>query len=68
MVSVPGTPDMDAETFRRHLEARHIPEGDFADLKRFSAVGTGFERDRDTFETYHNYLHRTYDYEHQHRA
>jgi hypothetical protein len=59
---------MEVETFRKHLEARHIPQGDFADLSAFSREGTGFERDRHVFETYHDYLHRTNDYEHEHRA
>jgi hypothetical protein len=68
MVRVPATPEMTAETFRKHLEARHIPQGDFADLKAFNPEGTGFQRDRGTFETYHDHLHRTCDYEHEHRA
>lgn len=68
MVTVPSTSGMTADTFRKHLTARHIPEGDFADLVGFYGEGTGFERDRSTFETYHQYLHRTAEYGHQHRT
>lgn len=63
---VPNSLDMESEIFRKHLEARHIPHGDFSNLKHFRP-GSGFDRDRDTFETYHEHLHRRYDYPHEHQ-
>lgn len=66
MPTVPASDDMDDETFRKHLELRHLPEGDYADLVRFSP-GKHFSDGRSTHEVYHDYLHRTFDYDgHEH--
>lgn len=66
MVVVPAASEMDDETFRKHLEARHLPEGDFSDLGGFRP-GKHFSENRSTNETYHDYLHRMYEYDgHEH--
>lgn len=65
MVRVPAPGAMDDETFRKHLQARHIPEGDFADLIEF--YPSNFRLNRPTYQTYHDHLHRTKDYGHQHK-
>lgn len=58
---------MPDEDFRKHLELRHIPAGDYADLTAFHP-GDAFRANRPTNETYHAHLHRTqperYDHEH----
>jgi hypothetical protein len=56
---------MPAEDFRRHLELRHIPAGDFASLKGFHP-GANFAHDRPTYAAYHTHLHERYDYDHTH--
>lgn len=61
---VPASEDMDAETFRKHLEARHIPFGDFADMTALPP--SAIVPNRPTLETYHRYLHERYDYPHEH--
>jgi hypothetical protein len=48
--------DMSDKQFRKHLEKRHIPAGDFADLKWFHK-GTTFSSNRPTHQTYHEYCH-----------
>ena len=65
MILVPAVEDMVPEHFRRHLELRHIPAGDFATLKGFHP-GEHFNRDRPTYTTYHTHLHERYDYDHEH--
>lgn len=66
MPIVPSSVSMGDETFRKHLELRHIPEGDFSTLGKF-APGKHFSESRSTFETYHDYLHRTFEYDgHEH--
>lgn len=66
MPIVPTSKGMDDETFRKHLELRHIPEEDFSTLMHF-IPGKHFSDGRSTFETYHDYLHRTFDYDgHEH--
>lgn len=66
MPVVPSSRDMDDETFRKHLELRHIPEGDFSTLEGFHP-GKHFSEGRPIFEVYHDHLHRMYDYDgHEH--
>jgi hypothetical protein len=64
---VPNSLEMNSATFRKHLEARHIPVGDFSDLKHFFQSDSMFSRDRDVLEAYHRHLHRRYDYNHEHQ-
>jgi hypothetical protein len=66
VTSVPDASKMSHDTFRKHLELRHLPEGDFSSLQAFTP-GSHFAGNRPTFETYHDYLHRTFDYGHQHK-
>lgn len=68
MVQVPDSHDMEDEVFRMHLEKRHIPAGDFADLEEFYG-GQHFVDNRPAIETYHDRLHdRSEEYDHEHRA
>lgn len=65
-VTVPDTRAMSDETFRLHLEARHVPVGDFSNLTSFRS-GKQFSENRATFETYHDRCHDKYEYEdHEH--
>jgi hypothetical protein len=64
MVTVPASAGMDAETFRKHLELRHLPFGDFANMTRL--VPSAIEPNRSILETYHRYLHERFDYPHEH--
>jgi hypothetical protein len=64
---VPAEVAMDAETFRKHLELRHIPAGDFGILGSFYP-GRHFAHDRHVYATYHTHLHERYDYEHEHAS
>lgn len=65
LLRVPKSSSMDDDTFVKHLNARHIPCGDFSDLRSIRP-GSGFSADRHVFETYHKHLHERYDYEHEH--
>lgn len=56
---------MDDESFRKHLELRHIPYGDFADMTAFRP-GSTFSGNRRTLSTYHRYLHDRFEYPHEH--
>jgi hypothetical protein len=58
---------MDHETFRLHLEKRHVPFGDFADLKGFHP-GSTFAVNRRTMSVYHRHLHDRWDYPHEHQS
>jgi hypothetical protein len=61
IVATGGMADVD---FLHHLNLRHVPCGDWANLRYLDAYK--FAEDRKLYETYHNYLHRTYDYDHSH--
>ena len=67
VVTVPAEAGMDDETFRQHLELRHIPHGDFADMTAFHP-GSTFSDNRRTLSVYHTHLHDRYEYPHGHRA
>lgn len=67
MIAVRKAHKMSDENFRTHLELRHIPAGDFADLTAFHP-GSTFAANRPTHETYHAHLHRSHPerYDHEH--
>lgn len=65
LVRVPNVSIMDDETFRQHLELRHIPVGDFKDLKSFRS-GQAFADNRSTYAAYHKHLHTLWEYDHEH--
>lgn len=65
MRTVISITDMDDEAFRKHLEKRHIPYGDFADLTGFHP-GAAFSDNRRTLSVYHRHLHERYEYRHEH--
>lgn len=63
-IKVQAEQGMMDEQFRQHLEHRHIPYGDFADLKSFHP--STFRTNRSTFAAYHRRMHGGYDYDHRH--
>lgn len=65
MDEVQPVSSMTNKQFRKHLEARHIPAGDYADLKGFHK-GTTFSANRSTHETYHTHCHNKESYDHVH--
>lgn len=67
LLVVPASEMTDAN-FRRHLEERHLPRGDFADLEGFGPSAAAFAADRPTFQTYHDRQHDVYgeEYDHEH--
>jgi hypothetical protein len=57
MIEIPPAVEMSNKHFRKHLEGRHIPAGDYADLKSFHK-GNAFNGNRPTHETYHAHCHK----------
>jgi len=65
MVSVPAADAMDAETLRLHLNARHIPAGDFGTLTSLRS-GSTLRDTEPILRTYHAHLHERKQYDHEH--
>lgn len=65
MTTVPDSQGMPDETFHKHLEARHLPAGDWAGLKTLRG-GEQFHNQRKTYEMWHEHCHSNWEYDHDH--
>jgi hypothetical protein len=65
MLRVAQASAMPDENLLRHLNTRHLPFGDFTGLTELRG-GRQFAANRPTYQTYHDWLHRSFEYEHEH--
>lgn len=63
MQKVRETEAMPPEDFEQHILLRHSQGGEIATLTAIDGI---HRSDRPTWEKYHNYLHETEEYEHEH--
>lgn len=66
MIRVPAAENMTDDNFRQHLNLRHLPEGDWADLTELQG-GAAFPKNRKAYQAYHIRLHEMGEYEHEHK-
>jgi len=65
---VRATGRMEPENFIRHLNGRHNQAGELSSLRRIDEHAVRSEKDRSVWEAYHERLHVTREYDHEHPA
>jgi hypothetical protein len=57
---------MDPELFSKHINHRHASDGELADLAEVAERSVRSPKDRAVWEAYHERLHQTREYDHEH--